>query len=299
MKNAVWVLATGAALLAGCSGDKSYESSAPAPISDVAMERMEMGGAPMKVSADGAQPTAPPTETSSNPVSQSFLAYRYTYGFSLPAKAVAGTAKSHAQICLDAGPAKCQLLSSNTNARSADYVNAYVNLRAEPNWLKRFTADIQSSIEAAKGEMTESGVTAQDLTRSILDTDARLKAQKALRTRLEGLLETRNAELPDLLSLERELARVQGEIESATSTLNVLRKRVSMSEVNINYQSQQVAISGSTMGPIARSMKNFFGTVAYSLSLVIDFIAAILPWLILVIPGLWLLRRWWRRRKAK
>ena len=114
--------------------------------------------------------------------------------------------KSHAQICVDAGPTKCQLLASNTNVQSDDYVNAHLSLRAEPEWLKTFKEDILTSVETAKGEMTGSGVQAEDLTRSILDTDAALKSKKVLRSRLENLLETRNAKLPDLMALERELA---------------------------------------------------------------------------------------------
>jgi hypothetical protein len=258
--------------------------------SEVSQMKRAPQGAPMPPSPNGSD--------NQNPIAQSFLAYRYDYAFSLPVKSVASTAKSHAQICMDAGPRLCQVLGSNTHAQSEDYVSASLRLRAEPKWLEQFTGNMIASVESAKGEMTNSGTSVEDLTRSILDTDARLRAQTTLRGRLEGLLETRNAELKDLLALERELARVQAQIESATTTLKVLRKRVSMSAVTINYQTKQVAISSATIGPIGRSFKNFFGTIAYGIASVIDFIAAILPWLILIIPSIWLLRRFWRRRKS-
>lgn len=148
--------------------------------------------------------------------------------------------------------------------------------------------------------MTHNSMSSENLTRQILDTDARLKAQITLRDRLQGLLATRNAELNDLLALERELARVQGQIESATTTLNVLRKRVSMSVVDIHYQSQSVAVSQSALAPIGRALKNFVGGFARGLAAVINFLAAALPWLLLVIlPAFWLIRRWWRRRSAQ
>ena len=250
-------------------------------------------------------PVPPPNspqnpKSQDNPSSQSFLAYRYNYGFSLPAKSVAATAKSHAQICLEAGPNKCQVLNSSTSAYNKDQVSANLSLRAEPNWLDSFKSEIQSSVEAAKGDMTNNSVSAEDLTRQILDTDARLKAQTTLRDRLQRLLATRDAKLNDLLALERELARVQSQIESATTTLNVLRKRVSMSGVNINYQSQSVAVSQSALSPIGRALKGFVGGFSRGLADVINFLAAVLPWLILVIiPGLWLIRRWWRGRQTR
>jgi len=159
---------------------------------------------------------------------------------------------------------------------------------------------MQSSVKAAKGKMINNSVSAEDLTRQILDTDARLKAQTTLRDRLQGLLATRDAKLNDLLALERELARVQAQIESATTTLNLLRKRVSMSVVNISYNSQNVAVSQSALAPIGRALKGFIGRFSSGLANVINFLAAILPWFILVIlPGLWLLRRWWRGRQSR
>jgi hypothetical protein len=36
--------------------------------------------------------------------------------------------------------------------------------------------------------------------------------------------------------------------------------------------------------------------VSASFAAVIRFVAGILPWLLLALPLLWLLRRWWRRR---
>ena len=280
-------------LLAGCNESSSYSfhgsrSAAPPPVA------MESDMAYSKVASEPA-PTA-----SNNPTSQSYLAYRYNYGFDLPARSVAATAKSHAEICQDAGPGKCQLLSSSTNDSNNDYVSANLSLRAEPAWLETFIGQIQTSVSEQDGRMTSNSVSAEDLTRSILDTDARLKAQTTLRDRLQGLLATRDAELPDLLALERELARVQSEIESATTTLAVLRQRVTMSQVNINYQSQSVAVSRSAFAPIAAALKSFFGELSQGLAGVISFFAFILPWLLFVIlPGLFLLRWIWRRRKKK
>lgn len=287
--------------LAACGNNEPYHSTeyaaepAPAPMvsadefSSVSAKRANYGGASQSTSAAGA----------SVPAAQSYLAYRYNYGFELPSKTVAPTAKSHADMCRMAGSTKCQLLSSTTNDIKGDYVSSYISFRAEPEWLESFMTDIKKTVSDAEGTMTSNSVSAEDLTRSILDTDARLKAQTTLRDRLQGLLETRNAKLTDLLALERELARVQGEIESATTTLAVLRQRVSMSRVDINYTSKPVAINAQTTSPIIRSLKGFIGQFSHGLANVIDFFAAILPWLILVIlPGLWFIRWIWRKRKS-
>jgi len=258
----------------------------------------EYDGAYADIAAEAAPAPARKRAEPSEP-SGTFLAYRYGYGIELPVASVKATADKHMQVCQDAGPSKCQVMGSNTNAYSEDDVRSNLSLRAEPEWLKTFVADMQKDIETAKGRLASSNTSVEDLTRSILDTDARLKAQTTLRTRLEGLLETRDAKLPDLLALERELARVQAEIESATANLKALRARVSMSVVDISYSSQRQAVTRGAFSPVGDALKDFMRTLSEGLSGVIYFFAAILPWLLLVIlPGLFLLRWFWRRRKT-
>jgi len=228
-----------------------------------------------------------------------YLAYRYGFGLVMPSASVKATADKHMQICRDAGPSKCQITGSNTNNYSETDIRANLSLRAEPDWLQTFITGMKADVAEVDGRVESENTSVEDLTRAILDTDARLKAQRTLRTRLGNLLETRDAKLPDLLALERELARVQAEIESATANLKALRARVSMSVVNLGYTSERVAVSRSAISPIGAALKDFVGTVSEGLAGVIRFFAAILPWMIFVIlPSLFLLRWFWRRRKA-
>lgn len=294
-----------ALVLGACENSSTFHDGMSEPMANqdmaesVAIEQSRKQLSKVRA-ADTSSPVPPNAQSQENPSNVNFLAYRYNYGFSLPARSIVATSKSHAQMCLDAGPRLCQVLNSSTSAYNADNVMANLSLRADPEWLVGFKSNMQSSVEAAKGKMTNNSMSSENLTRQILDTDARLKAQTTLRDRLQGLLATRNAELNDLLALERELARVQSQIESATTTLNVLRKRVSMSVVDINYQSQSVAVSQSALSPISRALKGFIGGFSRGLAGVINFLAGFLPWFLLVIlPAAWLVRRWWRSRSVQ
>jgi len=257
---------------------------APAPAPQVAQK-----SAPGETYNEGADPAGV------------YLAYRYGYGLVMPSKSVKATSDKHMQICRDAGASKCQITGSNTNTYSAEDIRANLSLRAEPEWLQTFVTGMKADIADVDGRIESENTSVEDLTRAILDTDARLKAQTTLRTRLENLLETRDAKLPDLLALERELARVQGEIESATANLKALRARISMSVVNLSYTSERVAVSRSSVSPIGSALKDFVGILSEGVAGVILFFAFMLPWFIFVIiPGFFLGRWFWRRRrKAK
>ena len=226
-----------------------------------------------------------------------YLAYRCGYGLVMPSTAVKSTADKHMQTCRNAEPNKCQITGSSANSYSDEDIRANLSLRADPKWLEGFVADMRADIANVKGRIESENTSVEDLTRAILDTDARLKAKRTLRTRLEALLATRDAKLPDLLALERELARVQAEIESATANLKALRSRVSMSVVNIDYSSERAAISRSSLSPIGKALKDFVGILSASLATFIRMLAAVLPWLLLIVPGFFFGCRVWRRRK--
>ncbi|MEM7729488.1 MAG: DUF4349 domain-containing protein [Pseudomonadota bacterium] len=229
----------------------------------------------------------------------SMIAYRYAYGVSLPTVSVEPVMRAHMQRCLDAGPSACQVLNASSQNQSEDYASAYLSLRAAPGWLDGFRSGLEASVEASDGRITDSSVSAEDLTRQIIDADARLTAQTALRERLLTLLETRDAKLQDLLSVERELARVQAQIESATALLKNLRQRVSMSVLDLRYQSRARAVSQSAVSPVVDALRGFLRTLSHGLAAVIGFIAIALPWLLFVIiPGIFLLR-WLLRRRSR
>ena len=273
---------------AGYFGDTNYKSAS----ADLAQVTQESGKRVVQIPSLDQNSGADPAGV--------YLAYRYGYVLVMPSKFVKATASKHIQICREAGPKFCQVTGSNTQNFSEENITANLSLRAEPEWLLGFISGLKADVAEADGRIANENTSVEDLTRSILDTDARLKAKRVLRTRLEKLLETRNAELPDLLALERELARVQAEIESATANLKALRARVSMSVVNITYTSERVAVSRSSVSPIGSALKDFVGIVSSGLANVIRFFGAILPWMIFVIiPGLFALRWFWRRRKIK
>lgn len=248
----------------------------------------------------GAGISEPGNGNPSEPQAETYLAYRYAYGLRAPAEAVRLLVQQHQQACEAAGPSLCQIVNSNVTEAGSDRVSARLVIRAEPGWLTTFREGLEADAENAGGEVTSSSQSAEDLTRPILDTQARLDAQIQLRERLTGLLDRQGANIEELIRVERELARVNGDIESATAQLRAMRARVSMSIADLTYQSEIRPISRSTVNPVGEAVRDFAGIVLGGLAVMIRLIAGILPWLILIIPAVWLLARWHRsvnRRK--
>jgi hypothetical protein len=245
----------------------------------------------------GVPPTPPPVQGAPTTTTALLLAYAYTATLSLPADNVTKVMKAHEQKCVTAGAALCQVVTA-ASQKDGDNVNANLSIRATPVWLGTFRNGLEQDAKGGGGKLEAQGVTSEDLTRNITDSEARLRALKALRTRIEALIASRPGKLSDLLEAERELARVQGEIDSYESNLSVMRARVTMSTMDLSYQSRQVAVGGGTFQPLADAVTGFFGVAAGSLASLITFLAAILPFALVLVPVVYYGRKVWVRRAA-
>ena len=234
------------------------------------------------------------------PVTEQYIAYAHSLGMRLPVKSIEPTMQGHITACNAAGPSVCIVTNSWLNAYSEDSVSASLNIRATPAWIDTFLSGVEAEAEAAKGDITNRQTTAEDLTVSIIDTGARLKAQQTLQERLEKLLADRPGELGELLETERELARVNGEIDSLTSSLAALRQRVDMSQLSVSYETKLNPVSQGALQPLGDAFGSFFYNLASAVAAVVTAFAVGLPWLMLIGVLLWIwLRMIWPRIRRK
>jgi hypothetical protein len=227
----------------------------------------------------------------------SYLAYTYTISLELPATALTGTMDAHVRACREAGPRVCQVVSARRGGMPESDARGALALRAEPAWLQRFMAGVESAASAAGGRVGSKSTTTEDLTRAIVDTEATLRAKRSLRGRLEQLLAGHPGKLADFLEAERELARVQGEIDSIDSNLAAMRARVAMSALTIEYTSITRAYASDTLRPLHRAVTGFIGYVVTGVADIITLVAIVLPWIVVGVPIVWLVVR--ARRRAR
>lgn len=228
-----------------------------------------------------------------------FLAYTYGRTISVPTDGMKDLLDKHAQACFSAGPRECLVTNSSVNGIGTDYANGYLNLKGSPAWTRSFLDALPDALKEGGASITESNTNAVDLTTQIIDTDAQLKAQKTLRDRLQKLLETRDGNLEELLGVERELARVQASIDSYASTLENLKQRVSMSNINLYYQAKTSPVSQSVWRPLSDAFDDFFYNIAGALGVIVTLLAILLPWIPVVLGLGWLGRFLWTRRSKK
>jgi uncharacterized protein DUF4349 len=86
---------------------------------------------------------------------------------------------------------------------------------------------------ATLGHVEKRQISADDVTEQVVDLGARVATRRAIRDRLRALLE-RAASISEIITVERELARVQGELDVLERRLEYLRGSASMAELSVD-----------------------------------------------------------------
>ena len=287
-KKLIWAAAA-SALLAGCQ-------DASRPYADESVDMALMEPAPPADAAASA-----PTATTSAAVSvvAPSIAYAYRFGLELPAEAATTLMAKHEQACIAAGPSVCQVIGSNSSRVGRDSIEASLEMRATPAYVARFRAALDGEAKGAGGRVAQQAVESEDLTRQLVDTEARMRAMETLRDRLQQLLATRSGPLEQLLQVERELARVQGELDATRSALTIMRTRVQTSRLDVTYRAAGQLAPDSALRPVTDAL----GQAAYlfmsTLGALIMLLAGALPLLLVIAPLAWLGWRWRQKRGAQ
>jgi hypothetical protein len=286
------VLVIAGFMLAGCGA----RMNAPANEYSDAAVMME---APSPVASSARSSAQGAAQTTAAATTAPMIAYDYVDTIWAPAGRIKALMDAHQKACASAGPAACQVVASSRSGADGGVTTAVLSLRASPAWIARLRGGLDADAKAAGGRVTDSQVTSEDLTRSIVDGEARLRAQTALRDRLQKLLAERPGKLTELLEVERELARVQGEIDSAVSTLAVMKTRVATSALTLRYESGAVTRPVGAWAPLAQAFADVAAVLAKSLAGLVMVVAWISPWALVFGLVVWALRKRLPRLRRK
>lgn len=133
----------------------------------------------------------------------------------------------------------------------------------------------------------------QDVTDTYVDTAARIKTMQAGVERVRALL-ARATALDQIVSVEAELTRRQAELEALQARLAALDKKVAESDVTVTLWT-----SGTTPpddgNDFLAALRGAWEAFLTSLTVIVTGVAAMLPWLVLVMLVVLVVRRFRRR----
>jgi hypothetical protein len=149
------------------------------------------------------------------------------------------------------------------------------------------------------GEISSESTNAEDVTDQYVDIAARLASSKTLEKRLLELAADRSSGVEALLAVERELARVRGEIESYEGRMRQWNDQIAMSTLTLSVSTKGPAIAAVPEPGLRSQIASGFHGSIDALQTFATWLAvtatSLLPWMILLVPGFIFGRRAYRR----
>lgn len=270
-------------VLAGC-GPKSPGGNAAVELAVMAeAPAVDAMAAPGQVSGAGA----------TGPVDAALpqIAYAYRLGFRLPADKVAPAQAAHMKLCDVMGPARCRLVAQER--RGGDMAGGSMAFEVDAREARGFADGMDAAVGEAGGSTTTRAVSAEDVSKAIIDTEARLRAKQALADRLLELIRKRDGKVGELVEAERAFAEAQEQLDAARSGLETMRRRVAMSRIDAEYAS--IGSDGGGGWAVRDAIDAAGRTLGMSVAALIRVLVAALPWVVLGGVLVWGIRRWRRR----
>lgn len=280
--------------MTGCSDGGSYSSEldmaeeATAAYPDGQGTDAEAGGA--GDSDLGATAASSPENAGKTPVSVPQIAYSYQYGFRLPAAEIPKAQQAHVTLCESRGPEICRVLNMENSGGEGDYASGMLNIEVAAPQARAFGEQLAQAVDEHGGSQIAASISGEDLSKRIVDTEARLRSRTLLSERLTELLRTKKGSVAELVEAERAVTQVNEEIDQARSWLREMRGRVAFSKIVINYQSGAPG-SGGFSRPVRQALGGIASTLGYSVGAAITFLSLTLPWILLLALAIYLRRR--------
>ena len=283
-------------LMTACGQKPASETYAESAVASTPAPMMAKGTAMDEARVSGAaeQSLTEVTEPSeiNKPESQRYIAMRH--------QILVETSSEDLQTVFDATVArcetlKCQILSANIN-RQTQYgpPSASLSVRVPPRSLQIFLDGLAKSADLLQHHRAS-----EDKTDAVIDAEARIKNLTELRDRLREMLAKRTGSLKDIIEVERELASTQSQLDTIHNVRKALAQETELVAVNIDFQAKQSITQTGFFAPVAQAWDNAGRMMMESVAAIISFLATSIPWLLIGIPLLILIRKFWRKLKAK
>ena len=280
-------------LIVACSKQDTHspEADSQAMPAAAAMPAGKMA-APIEGSAEQSLTQMSEPKAVNNANIKKYIALRHHLTIEVATKTMQENFDAAVQYC---EALNCQLLSADFN-RETPYSppSASLSVRVPPRNVEIFLTGL-----AKNGEITQHRRESEDKTNQVVDTDARIQNLTHLRDRLRVMLNDKTAKFKDLIEVERELANTQSELDSYVSMRKVLSQEIDLVSVNIDFVAKQGITEQGAFAPVAWALKDAGRVMMESFATVITFLMSAIPWLLIGLPVLLLVRRYWSKIKAK
>jgi hypothetical protein len=215
------------------------------------------------------------------------LAYEHTVSVELPKDLLSARINEVRGACDSRKEFACTLIGVSFR-EELEVPSGEVRVRVAPTAVKPLI-----DLAAHGGRIVASNTHAEDLAEPIADNERELALLSSHRDRLSQFMTRKDLKPEEVISLSKEISSVQTQIDSLTTHKANLQRRIDTELLTLEFAPPQGAYAAERT-PIQDALRSFGFNLTQAVGEVIRFLAALLPWLVIILPGIVLLRLFWR-----
>ncbi|MCB2062914.1 MAG: hypothetical protein KDE25_05550 [Novosphingobium sp.] len=264
------ILCAGLTLTAGCSEAPSEQEAASV---DMAAESVAVSDA-SRAEAGGAG-EAPGMTTSAAPG----VAFAYSYMFSLPGKAISDVQHRHAAACEELGAQRCQITGMDFRQETSGSISARLDFLVAPDVAHRFGKQALDAVRAADGELTNAGVTGDNVGGEIDASQVRSAGLEAELARIEKRLATAGLSAQEHSALLARADELRGNLRHEADSRTEGEKRLATTPMSFAYASK--GLFASSEDPLGNAASSSLDSMEQMLAVLLTLAGLLLPWILL------------------
>jgi hypothetical protein len=222
---------------------------------------------------------------------QRYIAERHKLEIITPESDLQKSWESTVAYC---GTIQCEVVSSSITTRAGDSMpSGIISLRVAPDDLKRLLGSV------VLGKIVQHTTEREDKTIVVVDTEAKIKNLTSFRDNLRTMLSKPAATVKDLVEIQKQLTDTQSELDSETAQRKILANETEKIAVEISFRVERPSRNAGGFAQIRDALRESGSILGDSTASLITTIVAIIPWLVLIVPAVWLLAKVWRKLKLR
>jgi hypothetical protein len=235
----------------------------------------------------------PPSPASAGPQ----IAYSYALAYRLRSSDIATVQDRQLSACRSLGSNRCLVIKSSLAGSDEGYARGEASIVVDARLAAAFNRRLDALAAEAAGTVADRSVTAEDVTKQVIDTDASVRAKEALAARLLTLIGSARGNVGELVAAEKAYADTQQDLAAARGLQAELRRRVAMSQIDITYSGRE---AGGLFAPVREAVRSAGETLGTSLGFLVTAAVGLFPWVLLILVLRWIARRaGWRGLGAR
>lgn len=130
-------------------------------------------------------------------------------------------------------------VSSENDSKQEDRISKNITIRIPSDKFDIIIAELGSEIE----NFDSKNINIEDVTDQFIDITARLKNKKAVEVQYINILK-KATKISDILTIEKQIGELRGDIESIEGNLRMLENQVGFSTLNISFYKETIGTNG-------------------------------------------------------